>query len=223
MRLILIGPPGSGKGTQAQLLAARQQLCAIGMGDLLREAVRQGTPAGQQAAPYVQRGELVPDRLVNQLFAEHFHRHPACAHRFVLEGYPRTRAQAEALEQLLDAEHLRLDAVVQLVVPDEDIVQRLSGRRICPQCHASYHLMYHPPRVPGRCDQCGAALLQRADDREEIVRQRLRIYHQTYGELLRYYQERGLLVPVPGQGEIEAVYQRLLQAVQALAGRRGDG
>jgi adenylate kinase len=211
MRLILIGPPGSGKGTQAQLLAERLGLCHFGMGDILREAVRQGTPAGREAAPYVGKGELVPDALVNRMVAERFTLNHDCPTNFVMDGYPRTQPQAVAFEQVLGDLSLDLDAVVQLVVDDDEIVRRLSSRWICPNCHASYHTLSRPPRAAGICDVCGTALTQREDDREEIVRERLRVYHQTYGDLLRYYQERGLLRQVPGVGKVEDTYQRIVR------------
>jgi adenylate kinase len=215
MRLILIGPPGSGKGTQAQLLAERRRLCHFGMGDILREAVRQDTPAGRQAAPYVLKGELVPDALVNRLVAERFTLNQDCPTNFVMDGYPRTRAQAVAFDQMLHDLSLGLDAAVQLVVDDEEIVRRLSGRWICPNCHTSYHTLSRPPKVAGICDVCGAALSQRPDDREEIVRERLRVYHRTNGDLLGYYQERGLLKQVPAAGGVEETYQRIVKAVDA--------
>jgi adenylate kinase len=216
MRLILIGPPGSGKGTQAQLLAERQGLCHFGMGDILREAVRQGTPAGRNAAPFVLKGELVPDPVVNAMIEEHF-RGDDCPAHFVMDGYPRTRPQAVAFDRVLGSLALDLEAAVQMVVDDEEIVGRLSGRWICPHCHAPYHLRNKPPRVPGVCDNCGHTLVQREDDREETVRRRLEVYHQSNAELLRYYRDRGLLREVPAVGGIEEVYEKIRRAVNGQA------
>jgi adenylate kinase len=212
MRLILIGPPGSGKGTQAKLLAEREHLRHFGMGDLLRDAVQRGTMAGRAAAPYVLRGDLVPDAVVNQMIAEHFEGNGP-VERFVMDGYPRTREQAVAFDQVLGGLGAGLDAAVQLQVDDEEIVRRLSGRWVCPLCHTPYHVVSNPPRVAGVCDKDGSALTQRADDREEIVRDRLRVYHGTTRDLLQYYRDRGLLRQVPGRDGIEGIYQQLLRAV----------
>jgi adenylate kinase len=212
MRLILIGPPGSGKGTQAKLLAERERLCHFGMGDILREAVRLDTPAGRNAAPYVLKGELVPDGVVNEMIEEYFRRDD-CPSRFVMDGYPRTRSQAEAFDRTLASLNLNLDAAVQMIVDDEEIVRRLSGRWICPHCHAPYHAVNKPPRVPGVCDKCGHTLTQREDDREETVRRRLLVYHRNNRDLLRYYREHGLFREVQGIGAIEEIYDRIRRAV----------
>jgi adenylate kinase len=212
MRLILIGPPGSGKGTQAKLLAERKGLCHFSTGDILREAVRLGTPAGRQAAPFVRKGDLVPDALVNRMVAERFLHHGECPTRFVMDGYPRTESQAASFDQFLGSLYLRLQAAVLLVVDDEEIVRRLGGRYVCPECSTPYHLISRPPKVPGVCDLDGAALVQRDDDREEIVRERLRVYHRTHDDLIGYYREHGLLREVPGEGGVEDIYQNILRA-----------
>jgi adenylate kinase len=211
MRLILIGPPGSGKGTQAKLLAERNHLSHISTGDILREAVKQQSPAGKQAEPYLARGELVPDGLVNDIVAERFGQaaQPLC---FVMDGYPRTRSQAVAFDQVLHERGTSVTAAIRMVVDDEEIVQRLSGRRICPHCHTSFHVLLNPPKVPGICDRCGTALVQRDDDREETIRRRVKVYRKNTAELLTYYRERGLLHEVPAAGDIEEIYHRLLQA-----------
>jgi adenylate kinase len=212
MRLVLTGPPGSGKGTQAMLLAERNNLCHFGMGDILREAIQHGTPAGREAAPFVQRGELVPDVVVNRLIGECFGRDDR-PRRFVMDGYPRTVGQAVAFDQVLHNAELDLDRAVRLVVEDDEIVRRLSGRRTCPRCKATYHTISKPPRVPDICDNDGSVLVQRDDDREEIIRERLRVYHYNNADLLRYYRERGLLRDVPGEGGIETIYEDILRAV----------
>src|SRR5438067_11277094 len=154
MRLILVGPPGSGKGTQAKLLSSRLGLVHIGTGDILREAGRQNTPLGQVALPYMRSGQLVPDDLVNEIVAEYFRR-DGRPDRFVLDGYPRTLAQAASFDQVLRQHFLDLQAVVHMIVEDEEIVRRLSGRWSCPKCKSTYHLTKKPPLNPGVCDKCG--------------------------------------------------------------------
>src|SRR5437016_2102073 len=154
MRLILIGPPGSGKGTQAKLLSDRLHLAHIATGDILREAIRLSTSAGRKAKPFVRKGKLVPDDLVNQLVANRFRREDR-PERFVMDGYPRTLDQAASFDQVLRQQFLDLTAVLLFTVDDQEIVARMTGRWSCPQCKATYHVMYHPPRVPGICDVCG--------------------------------------------------------------------
>src|SRR5438132_417029 len=194
MRLILLGSPGSGKGTQAQLLSRNNRLEHIGTGDLLREAIRRDTPTGRRARPFVEAGQLVPDDLVNDLIAERFRR-PDRPERFVMDGYPRTLAQARAFDAVLAQQGLGLDAVLLLKVSDEVIVRRLTGRWSCPKpgCMATYHTESNPPRVPGVCDDCGTLLVQRADDKVETVRARLVVYHRDTVELIPYYRARGFL------------------------------
>lgn len=211
MRLILIGPPGSGKGTQAKLLSQRLRLTHIGTGDLLREAVRLGTPAGKKVEPYVAKGQLVPDDLVNELIADLFHREPrpSC---FVTDGYPRTVAQAHSFDQLLRQVFLDLQAAVFLVVQDEEIVRRICGRRVCPNCHASYHITLRPPKVANVCDACGATLFHRADDYEETIRDRLVVYHRNTEPLIAYYRQVGLLHQIKGEGNVEDIYAQIVQA-----------
>jgi adenylate kinase len=215
MRLILLGPPGSGKGTQAKLLCKRLHLEHIGTGDIIRSAMSHHTPVGEQAKPFVSSGNLVPDDLVNALVVEHF-RGPLRSERFVMDGYPRTLAQAKAFDLLLEAEKLPLTAVVLLNVIDSEIIHRVSGRWSCPKkgCKATYHTESNPPRVTGVCDDCGTQLVQRDDDKEETVRARLRVYHHDTAELIPYYRQRGLLHEIPGQGEIEQIYQRLAKILK---------
>jgi adenylate kinase len=215
MRLILLGPPGSGKGTQAKLLSERLGLYHFGTGDILREAIRLNTAAGQRAKPYVENGYLVPDDLVNELVADRFRRQDR-PDRFVMDGYPRTLAQAVSFDQVLRQQFLLLDKVVLLEVDDEEIVRRLSGRWSCPNpgCKATFHTVYNPTRVPGVCDVCGTALLQREDDREETVRRRLVAYHKNITELLPYYRSKGLLAVVPGRGGIEEIYSNLTRVLK---------
>jgi len=206
--MILLGPPGSGKGTQAKLLSERRKLVHVGTGDILREAARLGTPQGKLAEPYIRAGQLVPDALVNDLVNERFQRSDR-PEQFVMDGYPRTLAQAHAFDVALRQQHLSLDRVIFVVVADEILVQRMSGRWSCPKCKATYHLVNNPPRQPGICDECGTALFQRPDDKEETVRERLRQYHQNTVDLIPYYKSRGLLRDVSGEGGIDEVYGRI--------------
>jgi adenylate kinase len=215
MRLILLGSPGSGKGTQAALLSERLGLVHIGTGDILREAIRKGTPAGKQAEPFVIQGKLVPDALVNDLVNARF-RSDDRPQRFVMDGYPRTLAQAESFDDVLHQHGLDLDAVLLVQVDDEAIVKRLSGRWSCPTCKTTYHKINRPPRIAGLCDnhpENPTALIQRLDDREDTVRERLRQYHANTVDLIPHYRDLGLLREVNGAGEIEEVYTHIIEAV----------
>lgn len=216
MRLILLGPPGSGKGTQSKLLGRRLQLEHVGTGDLIRAAIEHQTPMGLCAASYVAAGQLAPDALVNDLIAEYFGQ-PDRPDRFVMDGYPRTLAQARAFDQVLAAQHLELTNVLLLDVPDSEIIGRVSGRWSCPKkgCKATYHTEINPPRSPGVCDDCGTALVQRSDDKPETVRTRLVVYHHDTEELIPFYKERGLLRVVSGHGAIDEVYENLARILKS--------
>jgi len=215
MRLVLVGPPGSGKGTQARLLHERLALPVFGTGDMIRDAIRRGTDLGKQADPYIRRGQLVPDQLVNELVAELFQGQTA-PDRFVFDGYPRTVAQAVWFDQMLAARGLPLTAGIQFEISDDEVVRRLSGRRVSPTTGAVYHVTDRPPRAPGVCDQDGEPLVQRDDDREEVIRERLRVFHRNTDELARFYRSKGLLKVVPAVGPIESIYQAM---VNQLTGR----
>jgi len=214
MRLILFGAPGSGKGTQARLLSQRLGLAHIGTGDILREAVRLKTPAGSLAQPYIASGQLVPDDLVNEMIADCFRREDRPDH-FVMDGYPRTLAQAASFDQVLRQQFLGVDAVIQLLVDVEEIVGRLSGRWSCPypNCMATYHTVHKPPRVPGICDEDGTPLVQREDDKEETVRRRIVVYSRNAEALAEYYRAQGLLRQVSGTGDIEMIYANMIQVL----------
>jgi adenylate kinase len=215
MRLILLGPPGCGKGTQAKLLSKHLSVEHIGTGDLLRNAIRQATPLGLQAKAAVEAGQLAPDDLVNALIAERFASDDRPS-RFVMDGYPRTVAQARAFDGVLQEHNRSLDHVLLLSVPDSEIIGRLGGRWSCPSlgCKATYHTESNPTRIPGICDDCGTALVQREDDKVETVQARLVVYHRDTAELIPYYQQQGLLREINGQGEIETIYQSLLKVLQ---------
>jgi adenylate kinase len=216
MRLILLGPPGSGKGTQAKLLGRDDNLEHISTGDLLRAAKDQGTPLGLRAKPYMDAGQLVPDDLVNELVAERFRRGDR-PERFVMDGYPRTLSQAAAFDAVLREQFLDLNGVILLNVHDEEIVHRISGRRVCPNCNATYHIDNKPPKVPGVCDVCGHALEHRSDDKPETVRARLAVYHKDTVELIPHYRAQGLLREVAGEGNIDAVYANILKVLNTKA------
>jgi adenylate kinase len=218
MRLILLGPPGCGKGTQAKLLSRNMRLEHIGTGDLLRAAMRERSHVGRRAEPFVQSGQLVPDNMVNDLIAERFDRGDR-PDRFVLDGYPRTLAQAEALERILRSAGSNVTAVLLLDVPDEEIVRRVGHRWSCPKagCKATYHTESNPPKKSGICDDCGTALVQRPDDQPETVRARLKVYHKDTVELIPYYKARGLLHSVQAQGSIEQVYDSIVKTLEDVA------
>lgn len=212
MRLILIGPPGSGKGTQAKLLCEKLGLMHLSTGDILREEISKKSPLGVRAQGFVSNGKLVPDDLVNEMVAERFASRPT---RFVADGYPRTLPQAAAFEQVLNQQFLDLSAVVHLIVDDNEIVQRLSGRWICSKCKATYHVVHNPPKTPGVCDVCNTPLTQRDDDKEETVRQRLAIYHQQTIDLIDHYRRAGKLREVIGRGDIQQIHRTILNALPA--------
>lgn len=211
MRLVLLGAPGAGKGTQAILLAERRGYSHVSTGALLRAAIQNGTELGRRAKEYMDRGELVPDELVLAMVRELLRR-PGFGEGFILDGFPRTLPQAEALDQMLAELDLRLDRVINIDVPTAELVARLAGRRVCKNCPASYHVIFNPPRVPEVCDQCGSALVQRPDDREETVLNRLSVYENQTRPLIDYYRRQGLLADVVGSGEVEAIYGRILEA-----------
>jgi len=207
-----MGTPGAGKGTQASILATRLGGCHVSTGDMLRDAARNGTPLGQQARRFMDAGRLVPDDVVIGIVAERL-AEPECRDGFLLDGFPRTVAQAEALGRLLAARGQPLDAVVLLAVPADEAVRRISGRRVCPACGTMFHLAFQPPQRPDRCDRCGAGLVQREDDREETVRHRLDVYARETGPVLEHYRRAGLLREVDGLGGRDDVARNLQAAL----------
>ncbi len=214
MRLILLGPPGAGKGTQAKLLVDRLGIPQISTGDMLRAAVKAGTPLGQEAKQYMDRGALVPDEVIIGLVRERLQQ-PDSARGYILDGFPRTAVQAEALGKTLAALQASLDHVVSLEVPTEDLVLRIAGRRTCRNCGAMYHVRFSPSTTDGRCDACGGATYQREDDREETVRRRLAVYSEQTAPLISFYEARSLLRRVPGTGKIPEIFQRITRALAA--------
>jgi len=212
--VVLLGPPGAGKGTQAKRLAAAYELLHLSTGDMLRDEVARGTELGREAESYMKRGELVPDELVGKMLLARLHSQQAAA-GCAFDGYPRNTEQAKLLDGLLAELNRRVDIVLYLNVPDEALLARLTGRRSCPACGAVYHVASHPPRTEGVCDACGGALVQRPDDREEVIRERLRVYHEATSPLLSYYQARGALREVPGTGSQDEVFELLRQAMRS--------
>lgn len=209
-----MGTPGAGKGTQAQRLGDRFGACHISTGDALREAARAGTALGAEARRYMDDGRLVPDNVAIGIVAERLD-HADCRGGFVLDGFPRTVPQAQALDALLARRGQPLDAVVLIAVPAEDAVRRLGGRRVCPDCGTMFHVAFQPPRQAGRCDRCGGALAQREDDREETIRHRLDVYARETAPVLEHYRQRGLLRDVDGTGSREDVSRRISATLSA--------
>ncbi len=211
MKLIFLGPPGAGKGTQAAVVSKHLGIPTISTGDMLRAAVKEGTEVGLKAKSFMDAGQLVPDEVIIGIVAERLAK-PDCEKGFILDGVPRTIAQAEALE----AKGVTFDKVLSLEVSDEAIVERMSGRRVCAKCGAPYHMTNKPPKAEGVCDSCGGELIQRADDKAETVRRRLEVYHAETEPLKKFYLDRGLLQVVPGNmGTIEETTQAILQVLGA--------
>lgn len=209
MKLIMLGAPGAGKGTQAAILSQRLGVPTISTGNMLRSAAKAGTPVGLKAKAYMDAGKLVPDEVIIDIVAQRLAQ-PDCANGFILDGVPRTIAQAEALEQA----GVRFDMVLSLEISDEEIEARMEGRRFCHKCGATYHVDNAPSRVPGVCDQCGGQLEQRDDDKPETVKHRLEVYHQETEPLKDFYAQRGILRPVENQPSIEATTQVVLDALK---------
>lgn len=215
-RLVLLGAPGVGKGTQAELLCAGLGTCHLSTGDIFRAAkslrAEERSPAMEAALGYMQRGELVPDEAVLEIVRERLEC-LRCPGGFLLDGFPRTVAQAEALDKLLLGEKMKLDAVLSYELPLEKVILRLSGRRTCSGCKAVFHVQTRPPKVDGVCDHCGARLYQREDDRPESVRVRLQAYEQSTAPLTDFYRSKGLLVSISADGTPEEIYRRTLEAL----------
>ena len=210
MNLILLGAPGAGKGTQAEILVEKLGIPAISTGNMLREAMANGTPVGKQAKHYMDNGLLVPDEVILGIVAERVAQ-PDCANGFILDGVPRTLAQAEALE----AKNVRIDHVVSIEIDDSVIEGRMTGRRVCSKCGASYHIVANPPKSEGVCDSCGSDLVIRKDDNPETVRRRLDVYHAETEVLKEFYQKLGKLRIVEGNQPIEAANCDILKAIKA--------
>jgi adenylate kinase len=203
--LVFLGPPGAGKGTQAKLLSQRMGFLHLSTGDLLREAVKNQTPLGKKAKEYMDRGELVPDELIVQLIEETMPKDG----NVILDGFPRTVNQALALEEMLKGKGKKISKVLFFDVPDEVIIDRLSGRRVCSKCGAVYHAKYNPPKVEGVCDQCGGSLVQRDDDKEEVVKKRLEVYRKQTQPLIEFYQDKNIIYRLDAGKAVEELFEEV--------------
>ncbi|WP_026124408.1 MULTISPECIES: adenylate kinase [Nocardiopsis] len=212
MRAVLVGPPGAGKGTQAQILASELSIPKVSTGDIFRANVSGGTELGKKAKSYMDRGDLVPDEVTNEMVRGRLAEEDA-REGFLLDGFPRNVPQAETLDSMLKDMGTALDAVLELKVDEEEVVKRLSGRRSCRECGRVYHVDYDPPRAEDVCDACGGGLYQRDDDREEVIRHRLEVYREQTEPLVAYYRDKGVLVAIGATGSVEDVTARALAAL----------
>lgn len=212
MNVVLMGMPGVGKGTQAALLRNTLSVPHVSTGDILREAVRTGSALGRKVQGVLEAGQLVPDELMGDLIVDRLGQNDARA-GFILDGFPRTRAQVEILDRVLGQLGIGLDGVYLLTAPEDEIVRRLSGRRVCPHCSAVFHIEGKPPSSPGVCDDCGSALVQRPDDGEEVVRDRLSVYREQTLPIAQVYEDKNLLREIDGTGAPRAVFERLRQSL----------
>jgi adenylate kinase len=215
MNLVLLGPPGAGKGTQAERLGEEFKLPHVASGDLFRENLKNKTELGMLASRYMTKGELVPDDVTIAMIRDRLER-PDYENGVILDGFPRTLAQAEGLKEILAGMGRALDGVLYIAVPDEELVDRLSGRRICRRCQTPYHVQFNPPQEQGVCGTCGGDIYQRDDDKPETVRARLNVYHQQTSPLIDFYRQYGLLIEVDGSGDIEKVSSALSAAAHGL-------
>ncbi|MEU1943867.1 adenylate kinase [Streptomyces sp. NPDC059474] len=217
MRIVLVGPPGAGKGTQAAYLAEKLSIPHISTGDLFRANISQGTPLGKQAQEYMRAGQLVPDEVTIGMAKDRLEQ-PDAQPGFLLDGFPRNQIQAEALDAYLGERGVSLDAVLDLEVPESEVIKRIAGRRTCRQDSShTFHVEYKPPKAPGVCDVCGGELYQREDDSEETVRKRLEVYHRETEPIIDYYKAKGLVVTISALGKVSEVTQRAMDALAAKA------
>jgi adenylate kinase len=213
MNLIFLGPPGAGKGTQASLLSKTLLIPQISTGDILRNSVRAGTPMGTRAKSFMDSGSLVPDDVVVGIVEERLQASD-CNNGFILDGFPRTVAQADALDVMLIRLDKQIEFVLSMTVDDEDLLSRISGRRMCEKCGKGYHLVFDPPKVAGTCDLCGSKLYQRDDDKIETMRKRLDEYYQKTAPLIDYYSQKKILKPIPGTGAIEDIQNSIVRVLK---------
>ncbi|HHW03514.1 MAG TPA: adenylate kinase [Thermoanaerobacterales bacterium] len=213
MRIIMLGPPGAGKGTQARKLSEEFNIHQISTGDIFRKAVQESTPMGIRAKEYMDKGQLVPDEIVVGIVEERL-KQPDLAKGFILDGFPRTISQAESLEQILHNSGTKLNAVINIQVPRDELIERFTGRRVCNSCGASYHVKYNPPRITGKCDICGKQLVIRPDDELETVKKRLEEYEQKTTPLIEFYRSRHLLINIDGEKSIDEVFQEIVDRLR---------
>ena len=212
MRLILLGAPGAGKGTQSEMLMKEYSIPTISTGNIFREHISKNTELGQKAKKYMDEGKLVPDELVIELVKDRITQDD-CKQGMILDGFPRTIPQADALDKMLADLEMPIDHVLNIDVPDENIIERMAGRIVCPKCGASYHKLYKKEKTAGICDECQSALIQREDDKEETVKKRLEVYHAQTKPLIEYYEKQGKVAHVDGVGTLEEVSARVKKAL----------
>lgn len=219
MKLVLLGPPGAGKGTHARVLSEKYKAPQLATGDILRQHIREGSPLGKQAKDIIEKGSLVPDHLVNEMMAGEIEK-TGFSRGFLLDGYPRTIGQAEVLDKFLKDHKTQLDVVLNFATSEKVLIDRLSGRRVCPKCGAGYHLRNIRPKQEGICDKCGEKLVQRKDDEPETIRRRLEMYEKETFPLIDYYKKKGLLRDIPGdydvpelQAELKTLFEEMKIAV----------
>lgn len=213
MRLILLGPPGAGKGTQAKMLVEKYNIPQISTGDVLRIAVREKTVLGIEAKSYMNRGALVPDQIVIDIIKERL-KSPGCENGFILDGFPRTVAQADALTRMLEMIKASIDYVISIEVDFHEVVKRLTGRRICRGCGKGYHINFDPPKQEGICNDCGKDLFQRDDDKEETIKNRLEVYKRQTEPLIKYYNDKGIVKKIKGLGSMEEIFNDICQQLE---------
>jgi adenylate kinase len=211
-KLVLLGPPGAGKGTQAKKISEKYNLPHISTGDIFRRNIKEGTPLGMKAKEYMDKGELVPDELVIELVEDRLEQDD-CKDGFLLDGFPRTVNQAEKLDEYLSSKGNSLDLVIDLEVDEDILLDRMIGRRVCKVCGANYHIKTMPPKKEGVCDVCGGEVIQRADDTEETVRNRFEVYQRQTAPLIEYYQEKNLLAKIEGTGGPDKVFESIVSAL----------
>ncbi len=212
MNIVFLGPPGAGKGTQAKKIAEKYGIPQISTGDMFREHLSKGTELGQKAKEYMDKGQLVPDEIVLGMVEERL-KQPDCEKGFILDGFPRTVPQAEALDKLLEKIGKKIDYAICIDVPDDELVKRLTGRRTCKNCGMMYHVIFKPPKEEGKCDVCGGELYQRADDNEETVRNRLKVYHEQTEPIIQFYEKKGVLHRIDGMGSIDEIFDRIVKVL----------
>ncbi|HEY9775795.1 MAG TPA: adenylate kinase [Planktothrix sp.] len=218
MRILFLGPPGAGKGTQCKKLAQEKHLPHLSSGDLLRDAVASGSPVGQAAKGYMEKGQLVPDHVLIDMFKERLSG-KACSQGFILDGFPRNLAQAEALDSMLKEIKAPLDVVINLQLPDHLLTERITGRRTCPNksCNEVYHITFHPAKDGKHCDKCGTELVQRSDDKEELVKERLKVYNDNTAPLIRYYDDALILRTVDANGNENDIFADLIKTLSSVS------
>ena len=212
VRTILLGPPGAGKGTQAERMIEKYNIPHISTGDIFRENIKNGTELGKKAQEYMNKGELVPDDLVCEIATDRLKKDD-CKNGFLLDGFPRTVYQAEKLDEFLAANGQKLDKVIDLEVSDEELMKRITGRRVCKECGATYHVVNFPPQIPGKCDKCGGILIQRADDNEETAKNRIDVYNRETRPLIDYYEKSGNIVHIDGMISPEKTFEDIVKVL----------